>query len=473
MKQIWLKSAAVVAGVWMGSIGSVAQADDVVAPAGAKILLNAYQPKTITWADNASSHYPMEPFAKDNQNFCETGSIWVDAGSARKLTGAKFCPRAAGTNQGIRDRWVKFRVWGADVPGPYTSTEGMELVMSNYWGAAVNEGSWENVLTNYEGIAAHRYYYFDNYNGVFNFQIELYSEAPCVTWDVLTEVSAAEGNYTFSGKVAYAPTADGVEICVAVAKENCDADYAAWAEKGKIYKAEGTYVTDGTFEIVAKGIASGRTYAKLFYRAAGETDWMAAPGWREFAAHGSLATPVAYMYDSSDPSSGGYPSMRMYDGSTSGFAEASARQIIFKLDPSLDYAALRVYARLDCRYQCWIRSHYVKGLYVAKPSEEPDWSGAVKVNAVTARELYWYSSTDDIPALDWVELPVASDTIKHENQGMSYYDTADLDDHFDVILDKKLMSGAKYLKLDLATTLNTREIQLYTVKKESFCIRIQ
>ncbi len=472
MKHNLFRSVAVVAGLLMGSIGGEAMADEATAPAGAKILLHAYQPGN--WAENASAYYPMTPFAVDNHIYTEAGGIWVDAGSPRKLSGAKFLPRTA-TNQGIRDRWVKFRVWGADVPGPYTSTEGMELVMSNYWGAASNEESWDNVLTNYEGIAAHRYYYFDNYHNVFNFQIALYSEAPCVTWEVPVAVNAAEGNYTFSGKVAYSPTAAGVEVCVAVAQENCDADYAAWAEKGKVYKADGTYVTDGTFEIAANGIASGRTYAKLFYRAAGETEWMAAPGVREFAARGSLATPVAYMYATGNPAKdSGYPSMRMYDGSTStGFAEAYAKQIVFKLDPSLDYAVLRVYARLDCRYQCWIRSHFVKGLYVAKPSEEPDWSGAVKVDAVTARELYWYSSTDDMPALEWTELPVASETIKHENQNLSYYSSADLDDYFDVILDKKLMSGAKYLKIELASTLNTRELQFYTVKKESFCIRIR
>ena len=480
MKHILLKGAAVVAAVWMGSIGGVAMAEDeATAPAGAELPVFAYQgpsgSKGYGWAENAQSGLiPMAPFLRIG--YSEANGLWADVGSPRKLSGAMFWGRG-----GFLNRCEKFRVWGTDKPGPYTSADiaGMELVVSNYLGA-VSSG----VLTNYEGISAHRYYYFDNYgnsyNSEFNLQVQLYSDGPVVTAYRPREVlqdTVNVGDYVFTGAVVRASSEAGVEICMAVAREDFDADYAAWSAGGRIYKAAGTYQTGEAFRIAANGIASGRTYAKLFYRDAGETDWFAAPGTWQFASCGTLVTPRVYVWDKTNPTNANDSSQALYDGNYGYFGDGDgkAQQMIFPLDTSLDYAVLRVWARTGDKYECWLRSHYIKGLYVAKPSEEPDWSAAEKVEKITKREFYWIKNEADIPTMEWTLLPVASETMKHENQNPGINAAGKYDGYIDVVLDKKLMNGAKYFKIELAPNLmlNGVEVELYTVKKQSFCIRVQ
>ena len=473
-----LKSVLIGAAVLMGSIGGVAMAEEATAPKGGELQVSAYQSGNYSnWAETANtSSMPMVPFLKLGSS--EASGVWVDLGAPRKLTGAMYQGR-----NGFPDRWKQFRVWGTDTKGPYTSTAGMELVISNYLGAAYVTGS----LTNYEGIAAHRYYYFDNYgaldgnglnrNSEFNFQIQLYADVSVATMYVPVETDANEGNFTFTGKVTYASSEAGAEVCVAVAREDFDADYSKWAMNGKIYKAAGTYQTGDAFGIEANGLASGRTYTKLFCRSVGETDWLAAPGGYQFASRGTLATPRVYVWDKTNPTNSNDSSQALYDGNYGYFGDGDGRaqQLIFKLDPSLDYAVLRVWPRLGDSYLCWVRAHLIKGLYVAKPSEEPDWSAAEKVEKITKREFYWVKNEADIPTMEWTLLPAATETMKHEQLNPGINERGKYNKNVDVVLDKKLMNGAKYFKIELASNLmlNGVEVELYTVKKQSFCIRVQ
>ena len=445
--------------------------------AGARIPVSAFAPVTRTLTAGALWDY-MQPFAyRGRSNTTEKGGVWVDVGSPRTLTGVMFYPRFANGNAGIQARWEKFRVWGADAPGPYTSSEGLELVVSNYLGAASDQTGY-NALTNFSGISAHRYYYFDNYNNVFNFTgMELWSDDPTVEAWSPQATDAEAGDYLFTGVVTNMPGGASGEVCVCVAAKDYDVDFAAWQANGRTFVQSGLKKGD-SYSIAATGITSGRRYAREFVRVDGG-EWFASNYTWQFAARGELATPKAYLATTNpEYNSTGTRATNIYDGSTTaGWVEYPQylNSITFELDPTLDYAVIRLYPRdnsqgskrlFSTNFGCWARIHDVVSIATSKDTE-PDWSAAELVDYVTKREL-WKIDPDAVPEMTWTQATGAMESIwAMPNSSGSY---------IDIILDRKVMSGARWLRVvptNSNSAFNCREIELYTVKHGGFVFTVR
>ena len=425
----------------------------------------------------------MNPFLpRGISNSSETGPNsggirnWVDVGTPRALTGVMFKPRGATAGQDIAQRWQSFRLWGADVPGPYTSTEGMELITSNYLGFAKTDQSTYNALTNFTGISAHRYYFFDcNRDGKLNFVgFELWSEGPSVLATAPTETDAASGNYSFTGTVDYVPDDETADVCVCVADKDLGGDYSAWAAAGAVFGPHSGLSAGDAYTVAAEGVGRGRRYAREFVRVSGGTEWFGSAHCWQFASRGELATPRAYIVDSADSSTGLLKTSAsvVYDGNNTGSHTESPTfsSITFALDPNEDYASARFYPRAygnftsNGNWDLWGRVHDVARIEVSSDAA-PDWSAAVSNTTTTARDL-WRIDPASAPEMTWTTLTNATWAIRTAPNGTGRF--------LEVVLDKRQVSRARWLRVVRASSssqqniFNCREIELYTVKRGGF-----
>ncbi len=472
MRHIWLKGAMIGAAVLMGSnvAWAEAEATEVVTLSGAALPLDPHTGNGSSggWG-NWTSFLP-----RGYAGFNEGNSIWVDVGSAKTLSGVVFRPRKS-DNSAVTDRWRKFRVWGADVPGGYTSKEGMELVASNYLGVAKTDQTNYNNLVVYEGIKPHRYYYFDNY-GAFNIEcMELWSAdvAAKAFQPVATDLEA--GDYTFSGKVTYVSGAEGAQVCVAIADKDYDDVFADWQAKGKVVKASGSFAAGEEYTIAVNGVARGRKYSRVFVREGANGAWCATPRTHYFAARPTLMNETrAYILDTAAFNAQN-SSKFLYDGQTAnGWAETSTSStgIIFELDPNEDYASIRIYARSNGEnlkpsgtFTCWGRSHGVTGLMAT--DGDLTFTDATQATWVTGRDL-WFVTPANVSdgGAAWTNLDTTKTLLwVHSDWEAPYVEAR---------IEKGALKGKKWLKMTFDNSrLNGREIELYAVKASGLVIRVQ
>lgn len=459
-------------------------ADDTAAPtlAGARLPVAAYSSADgCVWTIQT----PFLPRGKSSSSETGSGSAtmirnWIDVGTPRTLTGVMFKPRAAASESvDIAWRWNSFRLWGADAPGPYTGTEGMELITSNYLGFAKTVQTDYNALTNYLGISAHRYYFLDNnHDGRYNFAgLELWSDSPSIEAIAPTETDAAAGDYLFTGTVRYLPDGAVGEVCVCVAAEDFGGDYSAWAANGSVFGPSSGLSAGDSYSVAVTGVASGRRYAREFVRVAGDGNgWFTASYTWQLAARGELATPRAYIADTADSSTGLLKSSAyvVYDGKNTGSWSENPTfdSITFALDPSQDYALLRFYPRdsgVNSNFDLWGRVHDVMRIEVSKDTDA-DWSTAVKDSQVTERDL-WRVAPDAVPELSWTTLTNATWTIRTMPNYSGQF--------VDVILDRRQASRARWLRVVRAkwssqgNVFNCKEVELYTVKRAGFHVIVR
>ena len=396
------------------------------------------------------------------------GGVWVDVGSPRTLTGVAFYPRNVSQGVNIKLRWQNFSVWGADAPGPYSSTAGMELVVTNYLEYSLIDQANYNALTNFSGISAHRYYYFANYDDKFNMKMELWSDDPALDAFAPTATDATAGDYLFTGIVTNLPGGASGEVCVCVAAKDYDVDFAAWQANGRTFVQSGLKKGD-SYSIAATGITSGRRYAREFVRVDGG-DWFSSNYTWQLGARGEIATPKAYIV-TTDSTKDYY----IYDGSTSATVadKAPMKSITFALDPTLDYAVLRFYPRtylnksglyFPTNFDCWARLRRVTSIQTSK--DEDGWpEAAERVENVTNRELYKVLPTETLPEMTWTDASGALRSLWTIPNGSGSY--------VDVILDRKAVAGARWLRVGFDDTHNCKEIELYTVKHGGFVFTVR
>jgi hypothetical protein len=401
--------------------------------------------------------------------------FWFDVGSARKLTGVCFKTR---NESNLASRWDHFRLWGTNnrEDAANKKWQNMTLVVSNYLGTATI-GAY-NTLTNYEGIAAYRYYYLTDYQNYSSFSgFEMWSADPSVRVLAPTVDNLDEGNYTYTGKVVYVE-GDAGEVCVAVADRDYDDDFAKWQANGQVVKAGKTFAAGDAFSISVKGIGRGRRYSRVFVRANSEGTWYAGCKTWFFSARAEMMTLEAYVVDTKDPmatNSNGvvYNSNSaycFYDGKTGAYVESGTgvSAIIFKLDPTKDYSSIRLYPRdtgpnvgLVCFSRCI-------DLYpFSVTADDLEFTGAIQSTAVEAPRTLYFVKPTGVPEANWTAIDSLKTTLRNFSDSSGKY--------IELPIPKGAFTGKKWLKIEVkdGSHSNCREIELLTVEASSFVIRVQ